>query len=62
MDSTGMMATRTRASCASCESDSTTPPIAIIGAVTAMPSSMINTCCTWVVSLVVRVISDAVPT
>ena len=57
---TGMTAIRTRASLASCDSDSTTPPMAIIGAEIAMPSSMISTCCTCVVSLVVRVMSDAV--
>ena len=34
--------------------------MAIIGAEIAMPSSMLSTCCTWVVSLVVRVISEAV--
>ena len=56
----GITAISTRASAASCDSDSTTPPIAIIGAVIAMPSSMISTCCTCVVSLVVRVISEAV--
>ncbi len=55
-----MTAIRTRASRASCDSDSTTPPIAIIGAEIAMPSSMLSTCCTCVVSLVVLVMSDAV--
>ena len=44
----------------SCDSDSTTPPIAIIGAVMTMVIIMISTCWTCVVSLVVRVISDAV--
>ena len=58
--STGMMAINTRASRVSCDSDSTTPPIAIIGAEMAMPSTINSTCCTCVVSLVVRVISDAV--
>ena len=57
---TGITAISTRASAASCDSDNTTPPIAIIGAVTAMLSSISATCWTCVVSLVVRVISDAV--
>ena len=38
-----------------------TPPIAIIGAVITMVSIMISICCTCVVSLVVRVTSDAEP-
>ena len=57
---TGMTAISTRASAASCDNDNTTPPIAIIGADTAMLSSISATCWTCVVSLVVRVISDAV--
>ena len=38
-----------------------TPPIAIIGAVITMVSIMMSICCTWVVSLVVRVTSEAEP-
>ena len=45
----------------SCDSARITPPIAIIGAVITMVSIMISICCTWVVSLVVRVTSDAEP-
>ena len=56
----GITAISTIASSASCDSDSTTPPMAIIGAGTAMLSSISATCWTCVVSLVVRVISDAV--
>ena len=58
--STGITAISTRASAASCDNDNTTPPIAIIGADIAMLSSISATCWTCVVSLVVRVISDAV--
>ena len=36
------------------------PPIAIIGAVITIVIIMISTCWTWVVSLVVRVMSEAV--
>ena len=56
----GITAISTRASRVSCDSDSRMPPIAIIGAVMTIVIIMISTCCTWVVSLVVRVISDAV--
>ena len=35
------------------------PPIAIIGAVITIVSIMMSICCTCVVSLVVRVMSDA---
>jgi hypothetical protein len=55
----GITAISTRASRVSCDSDSTTPPIAIIGAVMTMVIIMISTCWICVVSLVVRVISDA---
>ena len=55
-----MMAINTRASRASCDSDRVTPPMAIIGAEMAMESSISSTCWTCVVSLVVRVISEAV--
>jgi hypothetical protein len=58
--STGITVRSTRARPASCENDRTTPPIAIIGAVTAIVSSRSSTCCTCVVSLVVRVTSEAV--
>jgi hypothetical protein len=60
MPTMGITAISTRASCASCDSDRNTPPIAIIGAVITMLRIMITTPCTCVVSLVVRVISDAV--
>ena len=56
---TGITATRTQASCVSCESARMTPPIAIIGAVITMVSIMMSICCTCVVSFVVRVTSDA---
>ena len=56
---TGITAISTQASCVSCDSARMTPPIAIIGAVITMVSIMISICCTWVVSLVVRVTSDA---
>ena len=39
---------------------STTPPMAIIGAVITMFSIVTSICCTWDVSFVVRVMSDAV--
>ena len=58
---TGITAISTHASCVSCDSARMTPPIAIIGAVITMVSIMISICCTCVVSLVVRVISDAAP-
>ena len=58
---TGMTAISTQASSASCDSARMTPPIAIIGAMITMVSSMINISCTWVVSLVVRVTSEAEP-
>ena len=38
------------------------PPMAIIGAVRIMVSRITSTFCTWLVSLVVRVISEAVLT
>src|SRR5579884_3604465 len=38
------------------------PPIAIMGALIIILRMIIKTCCTWVVSLVVRVIRDAVLT
>ena len=38
------------------------PPMIIRGALIIMFKMMIKTCCTWVVSLVVRVMSDAVLT
>ena len=58
---TGMTAISTHASCASCDSARITPPIAIIGAAITMVSIMMTICCTWVVSLVVRVTSEAAP-
>ena len=56
---TGITAISTQASCASCDSARMTPPIAIIGAAITMVSIMMIICCTWVVSLVVRVTSEA---
>ena len=56
----GITAISTRASRVSCDSDRMMPPIAIIGAVMTIVIIMISTCWTCVVSLVVRVISDAV--
>ena len=58
---TGITAISTHASCASCDSARMTPPIAIIGAAITMVSIMMIICCTWVVSLVVRVTSEADP-
>ena len=58
---TGITATRTHASCVSCDSARITPPIAIIGAVMTIVSIMTSICCTCVVSLVVRVTSEAAP-
>ena len=58
---TGITATSTQASCVSCDSARMMPPIAIIGAVITMVSMMTSICCTCVVSLVVRVMSDAAP-
>jgi hypothetical protein len=58
---TGITAISTHASSASCDRARITPPIAIIGAVMTMVSIMITICWTWVVSLVVRVASDAAP-
>ncbi len=55
----GIAAIRTQASCVSCESARMTPPTAIMGAVITMVSIMMSICCTCVVSLVVRVTSDA---
>jgi hypothetical protein len=58
---TGITAISTHASCVSWESARITPPVAIIGAVITMVSIMVSICCTCVVSLVVRVTSDAEP-
>ena len=60
--STGIAATMTSESLASFEIAIIKPPTNMIGALTTIRNIMIITCCTCVMSFVVRVMSDAVPT